>query len=69
MKLFTDSNLLPQINAKYYRNFTKTIQNLQINNDTLKNELLSIENRLTALENANTITTNTESTIESEGTE
>lgn len=66
--IFTDSNLLPQINAKYYRNFTKTIQNLQINNDTLKNELLSIENRLTALENANTTTTNTESTIESEGT-
>lgn len=67
--IFTDSSLLPQINAKYYRNFTKTIQNLQINNDTLKNELLSIENRLTALENANTTTTNTESTIESEGTE
>lgn len=66
--IFADSNLLPQINAKYYRNFTKTIQNLQINNDTLKNELLSIENRLTALENANTTTTNTESTIESEGT-
>lgn len=67
--IFTNSNLLPQINVKCYRNFTKTIQNLQINNDTLKNELLSIENRLTALENANTTTTNTEPTIESEGTE
>ena len=51
--IFTDSDLLPQINVKYYRNFTKTIQNLQINNDTLKNELTSIEDRLTALENAN----------------
>lgn len=51
--IFTDSDLLPQINIKYYRNFTKTIQNLQINNDTLKNELTSIEDRLTALENAN----------------
>lgn len=52
--IFTDSDLLPQINVKYYRNFTKTIQNLQINNDTLKNELVSIKNRLTTLENANT---------------
>ena len=51
--IFIDSDLLPQVNVKYYRNFTKTIQNLQINNDTLKNELTSIENRLTALENAN----------------
>ena len=60
--IFTDSDLLPQINVKYYRNFTKTIQNLQINNDTLKNELTSIENRLTALENAS-------ATVESEVSE
>lgn len=52
--IFTDSDLYPVINVKYYRNFIKTIQNLQINNDTLKNELVSIESRLTALENANT---------------
>ena len=58
--IFTDSDLLPQINAKYYRNFTKTVQNLQVNNDTLKNELISIENRLTALENANTSTVDVE---------
>lgn len=63
---FTDSDLLPQINVKYYRNFTKTIQNLQINNDTLKNELTSIENRLTALENANTTVVNAEPVVESE---
>mgnify|MGYP004516745505 CR=1 FL=1 len=64
--IFTDSDLLPQINVKYYRNFTKTIQNLQINNDTLKNELVSIENRLIALENANTTVVSSESTEESE---
>ena len=52
--IFTDSDLLPKINAKYYKNFISTIRDLQINNNTLKNELASIENRLTALENANT---------------
>lgn len=52
--IFTDSDLLPQINAKYYKNFITTIRNLQVNNDTLKNELVSIKNRLTTLENANT---------------
>lgn len=51
--IFTDSDLLPKINATYYRNFKKTVQNLQVNNDTLKNELASIESRLSALENAN----------------
>ncbi len=52
--IFTDSDLLPTINVKYYRNFIATIQNLQVNNDTLKNELSNIESRLTALESANT---------------
>ena len=52
--IFTDSSLLPTINVKYYRNFIATIQNLQVNNDTLKNELSNIESRLTALESANT---------------
>ena len=55
--IFTDSNLMPNINVKYYRNFTKTIQNLQVNEKTLKQELIDINNRLTALENANTSTT------------
>lgn len=50
--LFTDSDLMPQINAKYYKNFVSTIRDLQINNNTLKNELASIESRLSALENA-----------------
>ena len=63
--IFTDSDLLPTINVKYYRNFITTIQNLQINNDILKNELVSIEGRLTALENANTsIVDNNPSDIE-----
>lgn len=50
--IFTNSDLLPQINAKYYRNFTKTVQNLQINEKALKQELIDINNRLTALETA-----------------
>lgn len=52
--IFTDSDLLPIINAKYYRNFIKTVQNLQVNNKALKDELNDINNRLTALENAKT---------------
>lgn len=52
--IFVDTDLLMNINTKYYRNFTETIRNLQINNDTLKNELTSIESRLTALETAQT---------------
>ena len=51
--IFTDSDLFPKINTKYYRNFITTIRNLQVNNDTLKNELVNIENRLSALETAN----------------
>lgn len=50
--IFTDNDLLPKINGKYYRNFISTIRNLQVNNDTLKNELVNIENRLSALESA-----------------
>ena len=52
--LFTDSDLLPQINAKYYRNFISTIQNLQVNEKALKQELIDINNRLSALETAQT---------------
>lgn len=48
--IFTDSDLLPTINAKYYKNFISTIQNLQVNKGTLKEELVDIENRLTDLE-------------------
>lgn len=69
--IFTDSDLYPVINVKYYRNFIKTIQNLQVNNDTLKNELSNIESRLAALESANTnvIDNNPSDTEEIEVTE
>ena len=50
--IFLDTDFLVNINAAYYRNFTETIRNLQLNNDTLKNELASIESRLSALETA-----------------
>ena len=67
--IFTNSDLYPVINVKYYRNFIKTIQNLQVNSDTLKNELSNIESRLTALENANTSAVDNNPTEESEVTE
>lgn len=67
--IFTDSDLYPVINVKYYRNFIKTIRNLQVNNDTLKNELSNIESRLSALENANTNVVDNNPTDESEVTE
>ncbi len=54
--IFTDSDLLPKINATYYKNFISTIRNLQVNNDNLKNELMSINNRLAVLESANAST-------------
>lgn len=62
--IFTDSDLLPKINAKYYRNFISTVRNLQVNEKALKQELIDINNRLSALETA---TTNV--TSESEVTE
>ncbi len=51
--IFTDNELNPIINTKYYRNFTKTIQNLQVNEKELKQELIEINSRLSALETAN----------------
>ncbi len=67
--IFTDSDLLPKINAKYYRNFIKTIQNLQVNDKALKQELVDINNRLTALETAQANIINDIPTEESEVTE
>lgn len=64
--LFTDSDLLPTINAKYYRNFISTVRNLQVNEKALKQELVDINNRLSALENANVVDNNP--TEESEAT-
>lgn len=62
--IFVDTDLLMNINTKYYRNFTETIRNLQINNDTLKNELASIESRLTALEVAKASVVNESEVVE-----
>lgn len=62
--LFTDSDLMPTINAKYYRNFITTIQNLQVNEKALKQELVDINTRLTVLENAQTITTQESEVVE-----
>ena len=67
--IFTDSNLLPIINVKYYRNFITTIQNLQVNDKALKQELVDINNRLTALETAQANLINDIPTEESEVTE
>lgn len=68
--IFTDSDLLPTINAKYYRVFDKTIQNAQINEKTLKQEITdlnatvsALDTRLKALE-----TKPVEEPTESEGT-
>lgn len=52
--LFTDSNLPLTINAKYYRNFISTVRNLQVNEKALKQELIDINTRLSALESAQT---------------
>ena len=52
--LYTDSDLLPQINAKYYRNFISTVRNLQVNERALKQELIDINTRLSALETVQT---------------
>lgn len=68
--IFTDSDLLPTITAKYYRVFDKTIQNAQINEKTLKQEITdlnatvsALDTRLKALE-----TKSVEEPTESEGT-
>ena len=52
--LSIDSYLLPQINAKYYRNFISTVRNLQVNEKALKQELIDINTRLSVLETAQT---------------
>lgn len=53
--LYTNSDLLPIITAKYYRTFEKTIKNLQVDTVGLQAQLRSLEERyqaiLTALPN------------------
>ena len=62
--LFTDSDLMPTINAKYYRNFISTIRNLQVNEKALKQELIDINTRLSALESATTNVTSESEVVE-----
>ena len=62
--IFTNSDLMPTINAKYYRNFKSTIQNLQVNEKALKQELVDINNRLSALESANVSVTSESEVVE-----
>ena len=62
--LFTDSDLLPTINAKYYRNFISTVRNLQVNEKALKQELIDINTRLSALESAQTSVVNESEVVE-----
>lgn len=68
--IFTDSNLLPTINARYYRVFDKTIQNAQINEKTLKQEITDLNTTVSALDNRlKALETKTvEEPTESEGT-
>lgn len=49
--IFTDHELQPNIEVKYYRNFETTVRNLQVNEQALKQELIDVNTRLTALEN------------------
>jgi hypothetical protein len=66
--VFTTSELEAIINAKYYRNFINTIQNLQVNEKALKDELVDIQSKLNALminvSNLSVLATNDE--VESE---
>ena len=62
--LFTDSDLLPTINVKYYRNFISTVRNLQVNEKALKQELIDINTRLSALESVQTSTTSESEVVE-----
>lgn len=66
--VFTTSELEALINAKYYRNFINTIQNLQVNEKALKEELVDINSRLSALE-TNLVNMASVQEVESEGEE
>ena len=50
--LFTDSDLMPTINAKYYRNFKKTIEEMQDEIKSKDNLIQNLTKRVEALEKA-----------------
>lgn len=63
--IFTDSDLLPSIQIKYYKNFKETIKELKINEKSLKDELQSLSERLSALE-AKQVVSSDDSNVEKE---
>ena len=63
--IFTDSDLLPNIQIKYYKNFKETIKELKINEKSLKDELQSLSERLSALETKQVVASD-DSNVENE---
>ena len=63
--IFTDSDLLPSIRIKYYKNFKETIKELKINEKSLKDELQSLSERLSALETKQVVSSD-DSNVENE---
>ena len=63
--IFTDSDLLPIIRIKYYKNFKETIKELKINEKSLKDELQSLSERLSALETKQIVSSD-DSNVENE---
>ena len=63
--IFTDSDLLPIIRIKYYKNFKETIKELKINEKSLKDELQSLSERLSALETKQVVSSD-DSNVENE---
>lgn len=63
--IFTDSDLLPSIQIKYYKNFKETIKELKINEKSLKDELQSLNERLKALETKQVVSSD-DSNVENE---
>lgn len=63
--IFTDSDLLPSIQIKYYKNFKETIKELKINEKSLKDELQSLSERLSALETKQVVSSD-DSNVENE---
>ena len=63
--IFTDSDLLPSIQIKYYKNFKETIKELKINEKSLKDELQSLNERLSALETKQVVSSD-DSNVEDE---
>lgn len=63
--IFTNSDLLPKINAKYYRTFETTVQNMQINEKTLKQEITDLNSSIAnIIKRLEVLESNNASTVE-----